>query len=89
MTNCYFDLGDSPGSALRLPPFPDGVDVLISGERFQRPATVGPGLMASLTTSSGTVRLGPCPDCGSLRAYRGRVLARHPAEDEVMCVMES
>lgn len=79
ITDCIFD---GCGPALDLGCVPEGVDVLIRGETFRRPAALSPALLGSLAHRTGVVRLGPCPECGFLCMYgTGRVLEPHAVDE--------
>lgn len=91
VTDCYFESCSSQEPLLAFPDIPEGLSVVIRGERFVRPARFTLRLMALLAGATGTVRLGPCPLCGYLCPYVDGVELEQHAMDEciVAQVMES
>lgn len=83
VTDCVFDVPAGCEPVLELPKeVLEGVDVLIRGEMFRRPAALSPALLGSLAHRTGVVRLGPCPECGFLCMYgTGRVLEPHAVDE--------
>lgn len=83
VTDCVFDVPAGCDPVLELPrELQDGVNVLIHGETFKRPAAIGPALLGSLVRRTGTVRLGPCPECGSMCEYGpNSVLEPHSVDE--------
>lgn len=70
VTDCVFDVPAGCEPVLELPKeVLEGADVLIRGETFRRPAALSPALLGSLVRRIGVVRLGPCPECGSMCEY--------------------
>lgn len=88
--DCSFEgnSGSDPVIDLSGLEVPEGLNLLIEGERFTRPVcfgdsvAAGSSLAASLSGMQGIVRLGPCPACGLLCMYgNGRDLEPHAVDE--------